>query len=316
MIIDYQKYTFLLKPLEPIFLPAYKGSTFRGGFGVAFKKVVCVFRQKECRNCTLNKECPYFYIFETAGLDNDRLFPGEKYEAIPHPFVLEPPLEDKEIYQPDDLISFDLILIGKALKYVLYFIMAFEYLGEIGIGRGRGKFKLVEVKCGSEKIYSGEERTLTTIKSAKAEIPEEFDSETHLKQSVVLDCLTPIRIKHARDFVSLIEFYVLVTNLLRRMALLNFYHGSRNKPVWDHKKWIGSAKNVIIKESSLRWVDWERYSHRQKAKMKLGGVLGRVVYEGDIKKFLPLVQAGEIFHVGKGTSFGLGQYKIKELFSI
>jgi len=67
---------------------------------------------------------------------------------------------------------------------------------------------------------------------------------------------------------------------------------------------------VGIRHNHLRWYDWERYSNRQKTKMKLGGLIGRLVYSGPISSFRPLIDAGELLHVGKGTSFGLGKYVI------
>jgi hypothetical protein len=36
---------FTLKALEPLILPPYKGSTLRGGFGAAFRRIVCVMRE-------------------------------------------------------------------------------------------------------------------------------------------------------------------------------------------------------------------------------------------------------------------------------
>lgn len=39
--IEYQQFNFEITAKEPLILPAYKGSTFRGGFGYAFKRVVC-----------------------------------------------------------------------------------------------------------------------------------------------------------------------------------------------------------------------------------------------------------------------------------
>lgn len=312
MIIEYNKYSLILKPEETVFLPRYKGSTFRGGFGVAFKKVVCVFRQKECRECTLNGECAYSYIFETPPTGGDKFFPNEKYATIPHPFVIEPPLEEREVYEPSDLISLDLILIGRAVKYLLYFIMAFEYLGEIGIGRGRGKFRLAEVRGKGRKVYSGDDRSLSVEEPEKMQIPEDFYPESEPDEAVRLEIVTPLRMRYSREFVAELEFYVLVTNLMRRMALLNFYHGDRTRPQWDHRRWIESARNVVAKDNCLSWVDWERYSHRQRTKMKMGGVVGSVTYEGRIRQFMPLLRAGEIFHAGKGTSFGLGKYRIAE----
>jgi len=44
--------------------------------------------------------------------------------------------------------------------------------------------------------------------------------------------------------------------------------------------------------------------------MKLGGSLGTIRFEGELYKFMPYIKAGEVLHVGKGTTFGLGQYRI------
>jgi CRISPR/Cas system endoribonuclease Cas6 (RAMP superfamily) len=79
----------------------------------------------------------------------------------------------------------------------------------------------------------------------------------------------------------------------------------------DYRGLIARAGTVVTKHSSLEWVDWERYSNRQRTKMTLGGFVGEVEYEGEaIEEFLPLIAAGEVVHVGTGSSFGLGNYRI------
>jgi hypothetical protein len=57
-------------------------------------------------------------------------------------------------------------------------------------------------------------------------------------------------------------------------------------------------------------VDWERYSRRQEATMKLGGFVGRVIYQGDWAPFAALLILGELVHVGKACVFGHGKYKV------
>ncbi|NJN99775.1 MAG: CRISPR system precrRNA processing endoribonuclease RAMP protein Cas6, partial [Anaerolineales bacterium] len=44
--------------------------------------------------------------------------------------------------------------------------------------------------------------------------------------------------------------------------------------------------------------------------IEMGGLVGRVTYEGDLTEYLPLLALGELIHVGKGTVFGNGQYQI------
>jgi CRISPR/Cas system endoribonuclease Cas6 (RAMP superfamily) len=45
----------------------------------------------------------------------------------------------------------------------------------------------------------------------------------------------------------------------------------------------------------------------------MGGFVGDITFEGDIGLFMPLIKAGEILHVGKGTGFGLGMYRIDQV---
>ena len=43
----YARFQFLLQATDRLYLPEYKGSALRGGFGHAFKKVVCALKEKE-----------------------------------------------------------------------------------------------------------------------------------------------------------------------------------------------------------------------------------------------------------------------------
>ena len=42
--------------------------------------------------------------------------------------------------------------------------------------------------------------------------------------------------------------------------------------------------------------------------MKMGGFMGEITYEGDLKEFWPYIKLGEYMHVGKGSGFGLKRY--------
>jgi CRISPR/Cas system endoribonuclease Cas6 (RAMP superfamily) len=67
---------------------------------------------------------------------------------------------------------------------------------------------------------------------------------------------------------------------------------------------------IKIVKRVLYWHDWERYSNRQETRMKMGGFMGEITYEGDFEPFLPYIRLGEYMHVGKGSSFGLGRYEV------
>jgi hypothetical protein len=51
----FAQFQFSLKAVDCINLPVYKGSTFRGAFGHALKKVVCINRERTCASCLLKE---------------------------------------------------------------------------------------------------------------------------------------------------------------------------------------------------------------------------------------------------------------------
>ena len=74
---------------------------------------------------------------------------------------------------------------------------------------------------------------------------------------------------------------------------------------------IQKANQVITKHSRIKWHDWSRYSNRQKSRMSFGGLIGDIIYEGNLSEFLPFIELCQIFHIGKQTSFGLGKINFK-----
>lgn len=311
IIMIYQDLTFTLQASDTIYLPYYKGSTFRGGFGNVFRRVVCVLKKEECHKCMLKSSCIYAYIFETGPDGGAGILNMNRYEKIPHPFIIEPPLEKKKIYSEGETISFNLILIGKANDYMPYFIYAFDELGKIGIGKGKKPYKLLAVHAGDELVYDSQDKLIRNVPFKQLKINGICESEHDTEEiTLKIQFLTPVRIKYNREFTSELPFHVFIRNLLRRVLLLHYFHCEKIVPEYDHRKIIQEAEKVKVVESTLSWWDWERYSNRQKTRMMMGGLVGDITYRGNIKPFMQLLKAGEILHIGKGTGFGLGKYII------
>ena len=322
------RFSFQLRAIDPLRLPRYKGSTFRGGFGHAFKKVVCAIRGKPCSECSLKMKCVYVYIFETMPPEGSEAL--RNYKSIPHPFIIEPPEDTRCNYEPGEVLSFNLILIGKAVDYLPYFIYTFEELGRIGIGKGRGKYELKEINCDGKQIYNSVDRQLKQTPPCSPSIlnaPQpplklrggaeggEVTSDLLLTRTtgtdtVSLNFLTPARIIVHGDLVVDLEFHQLIRNLLRRISNLSYFHCGLRLEI-DFKGLIEKAEKVETVHRELGWYDWERYSARQETRMKLGGFIGTIGFKGGLKPFIPFLSLGEIIHIGKGTSFGLGRYRLE-----
>lgn len=304
----FSKHSFLIRARDAIMLPLYKGSTLRGGFGNTFKKVVCAIRTKNCDDCILKVKCIYFYIFETSPDEESDVL--KNYNRIPHPFVIEPPMDENRIFQPGDMLTFNLILIGKATEYIPYFIYAFDALGTNGIGKGRGKYELIEVRClKPEKdyiVYSSKDKILKNSETIRMSDILKIIPKTN---TITLNLITPLRIILNGNLVVNLKFHHLIRSLLRRASTLSYFHCGEKLNI-DFKEMINRAENTEKVVDELKWFDWERYSGRQNTRMKLGGLIGRVLFKGDFEEFLPLLKLGELLHAGKGTAFGLGRYEI------
>lgn len=308
---------FVYVPEETVLMPVYKGNVLRGGFGAALKNVACALRRAECDKCMLKSNCAYSQIFETPVPDDSKYLEGRQF--APHPFALEPPLETKTSYDEDDEISFQLLLVGKAIGFTPYFVLAFHILGQWGLGkriqgqRGRCFLHRVEsISADGEPcvIYTGES--------------EQFSAEYHVitgqgilessegveADSVALEFLTPARIKSNGRFRDNIDFEMLIRALLRRIMTLSYFHCGQELEL-DYRGLVERARQNVRKVGDgSHWHDWSRYSRRQDTRLMMGGIRGRVAFEGDLHEFMPLLLLGEYVHVGKGTAFGLGKYSI------
>jgi hypothetical protein len=295
---------------EPARLPPYKGSTIRGAFGHAFRRVACPFRA--CPPCLLPKTCPYSYVFETPPRDETGLF--ARSSAVPHPFVLDLPVDGRTEYRAGESMTFGLVLVGKAIDFIPYFVVALREMGRAGLGRGRARWRLDRVEDadreGKRLLYdgtSGDERLVCS-----ATVHRGLDGRASALRDggrVTLRFETPTRLRFEGRLNDRPEFHVLVRNLLRRVSALALYHCEFTLDL-DYREIIRRAEAVATTAADLRWMDWERYSARQSAHMTLGGFRGSMTFEGELTPFLPFLRLGEIVHVGKGTAFGLGKYII------
>ena len=308
------KYRFRLEAVERMGLPRYKGSTLRGGFGAVFKRTVCFQKRvKSCADCLLKANCPYAYIFETSPPQEAEVL--RTYSHVPLPFVIEPPLDTKTVYEPGETLDFGLVLVGRAINYLPYFIVVFRELGRMGLGRGRGKYVLQRIAAvnpldGTETlVYEGAGAVVWDQDLSVGYAEVEARARELSEERVTVRFLTPTRIKHQGRYVVHPEFHVLVRAILRRVSSLSYFHcGERWET--DYRGIIEAARGVRLAEARTGWVDWERYSRRQRQRMKLGGFVGQASYEGGLAPFLPLLVLGELVHVGKACVFGNGWYEI------
>ncbi len=281
-------------------------NTLRGGFGAALKNSVCTFSNKKCKECMLSNKCAYGYIFETPIPSNTTIM--RKYPFAPHPLIIIPPKSNPGYISKQNTSNIDVVLIGKAIDYFPYILLAFKELGTRGLGINKVEYCIERASTeDGEIIYNSEEGLLEEIVSKKtfqiaAGKPKHGIFSIHF--------ITPLRLKVKGKITGKPSFKDIISALTRRVFLLSYFHcGGNDEPV--HKQFLEHVGNVEMIDANIIKLNQNRFSARQRQKIPMNGFMGTLTFKGDYGTFMPLLKAGEYIHIGKDTVFGYGQYTME-----
>ena len=292
---------------EALRLPAYTGSAWRGAFGHALKRLVCVTHEATCPSCLLYRSCTYPYLFETP--PDPGVGKLTRYTAAPHPFVLAPIGEGGALPAGAPLLL-DVQLFGRGQRDLPYVIHALNQAGQRGLGTDRGVLQLLDV---AQQTDNGHWQTIYSPGGMLTPLPSIVPMPPPLPKWIKVRLLTPLRLSHENRLVSQdrFRFALLFSSLLRRISLLMAFH--TDSPLeTDFAALTQAAQGVEWRRARLRWQDWTRFSSRQDALIQMGGLVGELEldYTG-LEPFWPYLWLGQWTHTGKGAVMGLGGYRIE-----
>jgi len=302
------RYRVTLEALDRLDLPEYLGSTLRGAFGHAFRRLCCLGRDGE--RCPVPQSCPYHLVFETAPPPDAEAL--RTHDEIPRPFVIAPPPAAAADYPAGSEVCFDLTLIGRAREFLPHFVVTLREIDRLGRGRRAVALRRIAavhpLTAATEVVYTGDdslvrprEATVTLGDCAAVPCPSGPARVTFITQP---------RLKQAGTFARRAEFQLLFRRLLGRLSALARFHGGGPLDV-DFRGLIDAAAAVRLVRDETRWTRWTRYSGRQDRRMDWEGLVGSVVYDGDLEPFWPYLVFGQWTHAGSGATFGLGAYRIE-----
>lgn len=301
--------SFVFEARENGRLPSFLGSTIRGSFGHALKDVGCPGHCSDTKICL--EECSYAYCFETPIPDDSKRM--RRMSFAPHPFWFEVPYKSKRNWRAGDRIHVTMVLVGKAIKLFPYIMSAAEKMGHSGFGSNHTRFCLVELR---DSFVHDEARPIwrggklheepSVLQASQLVQPE------YAPKVIELECLTPMRIFEKKKMLQQLTFRSFARSLLSRFTSLQYFHCGTQVEL-DFKGILAEAEQVNITQHKLHSECLNRQSNRQNRKIPLDGLLGTITWQGSaLSLFWPLVQIGQILHIGKGTAMGLGQYRITQ----
>ena len=313
---QFTQYRLTYTVQEPLKMPPYKGNVFRGRFGYLLRHIACIGDTEEsCRDkCQYPDKCVYSKCFETPVPADSQILRGQPY--APHPFILRPPRTGKLDYIPEDTFTCNLLLIGEAINLLPWIVFSFDQMGKrrIGLQGKRGQCRLEKV----ESLPASENQQTQTIYTAETEmltddglilrLDDVMDNAPDVADAIELEFITPTSIKVDGKWTHHLTYEHFIRNLLRRIRFLSYFHCGEDLDIDAHT--LLKAAEKITHTSHLRWFRKDRYSYRAEKSVPMGGFIGKIRFEGDLKPFLPFIFLGEYLHIGHHTAFGFGQYRI------
>ncbi len=192
----------------------------------------------------------------------------QTYEIENKKWRISPP--NKEILKLGDNFSFKIILWDKNINYALHIIKAIE------IFQNR-LLKIDKVNNFNNCIYNNK-RILSDIKTRKID-----GLKDSLSSNIILNLRTPLRIKKNKR---------LITNFNEKNASSIFN--------------LKSKKDIKIIKIFEDWIDFKRYSYRQKSYLRLGGIIGKYKIIDKSGELTSNLMKGQILGIGKAKTFGFG----------
>lgn len=315
--LNLARYRFHWLVKTPLRLPPYAGSTLRGVFGRMLKQQVCLTQADSCKGCPLRLTCAYSTLFEPQ-----IAFLSVRAQA---PYAIETSFRrasagtpKDRCYREGERYHFDMVLMTPAaIKQLPLIISVWQRAFAKGVGLGNGKATLLRVEqCladGTTAVVYDQQCPGVRKHSTQLAIPA-FEQT----QDLQLYFQTPLRIQQRGKLIDVqnISASLLLRNLIRRVSFHINSQQKQNVSLAEIHHLNALADQVQEGEKHLRWCDWERYSTRQKQKMKLGGLIGYWQLLQLPSQLQSLLYLGQWLHVGKESVFGLGKYQMEPLFLV
>ena len=284
--LKYLPLKITLTSVETASLPPYLGSTLRGAIGQVLR----------------HDTDAYNYLY------NNRVM-SDNHQDIVNPYVIIPPAMNKTSYCAGEELCFEMLLFGDAIKYAGSLIEAMNMLQSQGLGASRYPFMLSKVTHSINQRLIWQENSFNAVALQSALLP--WRSLPGVRR-VTVRTLTPLRIRRDGKLIEQLDFPVIIRNITCRIEAITTRYGG-----WTDKEEIKRIQTISSEiptmQSNLYLRNMERYSNRQGQKMDFSGMMGIARFDGDLTPFVPWLYAAEILHIGRNTTFGMGQIDVEFL---
>lgn len=301
--IEYSILKFTIRFQEKCKIGKTKNSALRGILGQSLIESSCIFEvnKMSCDTCKYTRSCALSELFYSK-LDSE--FEGISNTTIAS-YIIQCNEEKEEIYQGEEL-NFNIIIFSRGIPYINLIIESLRKYGQIK-GINGVKYEVIKVSNINGDIIFNNGK----IKKDKIiidNIKNYIRNKKYNDDIISLEFITPFRHKKNKGFTKILLLEDIIKSIYNRIVILNALQGNRiDLTSYDLERKVDEK----IYYSKSKWVESKRFSNRQRNLLAIGGVVGEIKIKNPSDKLMEILIAGEILHVGKNTSFGLGEYKLR-----
>lgn len=285
-------------------VPVNKVSMLRGVIGKVLKSQVCHDFKLNCRECDFENTCIYPKLFESPSQLVDRLNRGG---TVPHPYIIR--CHDfRSFFDEGDQLQYEIIFLGNQSEhFASYFLQVLDNIETNHFGKERVSFTVEHVtqlvSDQESHIYSKEVIIKPTISHFNSNIPS--------YKRVLIHSVTPYRFIKKKKLLSKFDlntFLWQVNHRYYQLQFLNQFIEQKDESVLP----LPEIKSEDLEILDEKMISNARFSNKQQKSIRLDGLKATVKIgrSKELDEWLPYLLFAELFHVGKSTTFGMGQYEL------
>jgi len=273
------------------------GSDYRGQLGFSLKQMTCQYDQFQnihCSDCSIPDNCYYTSLFSpTSSIQMSKEDTIKVMPSPVRPFVFSF-MTDEMNGMIHNKKSFQLVfsIFGPAIQNCAIFsaaaIQASERLG----------FTVINF----ESLYPDNQPM------EKEWVLEDWINTFSINHHTIgIRCHTPLSMKKDNHVITTqFSFMDFIKAIIRRLRDLKRYYGNDDNMGHFTNEFYSIAKTIHCSTKTVTYQKKNRYSYSQHKRLPLSGFMGELTFTGNLQWFMPLLKAGELIHIGRGTSSGNG----------
>lgn len=280
---------------------------YRSGrdFAEVFRCLACPGMATECSPGPDCADCPYTVLFgQQLGADPSAV---KCHQKPPLPFIFTFPPLGVAPKQAQDFTC-TLVLVGKAFNHTAVFLAAFRAL--LANGHNAGHFAAATISRVESLDFHGNPTVIVAGDGAPdmgslvtLDAKGIVDSRCRPTDAVGVTFITPLKLAKTGKIMCSFDAGQFARSLMRRVSALAYYYcGFEMRD--NFREYAHAANRIELLEDNFFYADAGRRS------LTLSGVMGDGVMSGDFNDLMPFLALGEYLHMGKGASYGMGQYRL------